>query len=51
MEFAARMTYQRFGMAFCMGLPKEAGVVKDRLVGYNPLAAVYNAVSDYRCSK
>ena len=41
------MNYQRLGMAFCMGLPKEARVVIDGLVGCNPLAAIYNADSDY----
>lgn len=28
MEFAARMSYQKIGLAFCIGLRKEAGIVE-----------------------
>jgi uncharacterized metal-binding protein len=31
MEFSRRMNYQKLGLAFCMGLKNEAGVVKDIL--------------------
>jgi uncharacterized metal-binding protein len=31
MEFSQRMNYQKLGLAFCMGLKKEAGVVTDIL--------------------
>ena len=51
MEFDARMNCQRPGLVFYIGLLKKARVVKDRLLGRNLLAVVYNADSDYRCLK
>ena len=32
-EFAEKMKYQRLGLAFCVGLSKEAGIVEDILKG------------------
>ena len=32
-EFAQKMGYERLGLAFCMGLAKEAAVVNDILAG------------------
>jgi uncharacterized metal-binding protein len=33
-EFAGKMGYQRLGLAFCIGLSKEAKVVEEILTGY-----------------
>ena len=33
-EFATKMGYKRLGLAFCMGLAREAGVVEDILKSY-----------------
>lgn len=34
MEFAKKMNYQKFGLAFCIGLSKEALIVKEIFDGY-----------------
>jgi len=33
-EFAKKMSYKKLGLAFCIGLAKEAGVVKEILSGH-----------------
>jgi uncharacterized metal-binding protein len=57
MEFAKRMGYRKLGVAFCGGLFSEGTtlflkhakalptvlVVKDRVPGHNPVAALYGA--------
>jgi uncharacterized metal-binding protein len=44
-EFAKKMNYQRLGLAFCMGLTKEAGVVQGILEqwGFKAISVVCKA--------